>query len=77
MKRHDFVGPVCETTDKFLSVKSYQKLNEGDNIVICDVGAYGKVLSSNYNLREGAGEILIKKSKGFLIKKKQKLQNII
>ena len=77
LKRHDFVGPVCETTDKFLSVKSYQKLNEGDNIVICDVGAYGKVLSSNYNLREGAGEILIKKSKGFLIKKKQKLQNII
>ena len=41
-----FVGPVCETTDKFLSVKSYQKLKEGDNIVICDVGAYGKVLSS-------------------------------
>ena len=50
-KRHDFVGPVCETTDKFISLKSYQKLNEGDNIVICDVGAYGKVLSSNYNLR--------------------------
>ena len=27
-KRHDFVGPICETTDKFLSVKSYQKLKK-------------------------------------------------
>ena len=50
-KRHDFVGPICETTDKFLSQKSFQELNEGEKLVICDVGAYGKVLSSNYNLR--------------------------
>ncbi len=67
LKRHDFVGPICETTDKFLSLKSFQKLEEGDNIVICDVGAYGKVLSSNYNLRKNAIEILIKNSKVFKI----------
>ena len=76
-KRHDFVGPICETTDKFLSVKSYQRLREGDIIVICDVGAYGKVLSSNYNLRASAKEILIKNSKIFEIKKKEKLKDII
>jgi len=76
-KVHDFVGPICETTDKFLSLKSYQKLNEGDNIVICDVGAYGKVLSSNYNLRGSCKEILIKNSKILLIRKKESLQNII
>ncbi len=76
-KRHDFVGPICETTDKFLSTKSYQKINEGDNIVICDVGAYGKVLSSNYNLRTNAYEILIKNSKVFKISKKISLENII
>ncbi len=76
-KIHDFVGPICETTDKFLSLKSYQKLNEGDNIVICDVGAYGKVLSSNYNLRVGANEILIKNSRILSIKKRQNLKNII
>ena len=75
-KRHDFVGPICETTDKFLSTKSYQKLNEDDNIVICDVGAYGKVLSSNYNLRTNAYEILIKNSKVFKISKKISLENI-
>ena len=76
-KRHDFVGPICETTDKFLSLKSYQKLSEGENIVICDVGAYGKVLSSNYNLRTSANEILIKNSKVFRIKKKENLKDII
>ena len=76
-KRHDFVGPICETTDKFLSIKSYQRLNEGDNIVICDVGAYGKVLSSNYNLRASPKEILIKNSKIFEIRKKETLEKII
>ena len=76
-KRHDFVGPICETTDKFLSYNSYQKLAERDNVVICDVGAYGKVLSSNYNLRVSANEILIKNSKSLRIKKKESLQNII
>ena len=76
-KRHDFVGPICETTDKFLSIKSYQRLAEGDNVVICDVGAYGKVLSSNYNLRTSPKEILIKNSKIFVIRKKETLQNII
>ena len=77
LKFHDFVGPICETTDKFLTLKSYQKLKENDGLVICDVGAYGKVLSSNYNLRTSAKEILIKKTKSFLIKKKQSLLDII
>ena len=76
-KLHDFVGPICETTDKFLTLKSYQKLKEGDNLVILDVGAYGKVLSSNYNLRENSKEVLIKKSKIFQIKKRQKIEDII
>ena len=59
------------------SIKSYQRLAEGDNVVICDVGAYGKVLSSNYNLRTSPKEILIKNSKVFVIRKKETLQNII
>ena len=77
LKIHDFVGPICETTDKFLSTRSYQKLSENDNIVICDVGAYGKVLSSYYNLKKGANEILIKNSKILQIRKREKLQKII
>ena len=76
-KKHEFVGPICETTDKFLSVDGYQKLNQKDIVLICDVGAYGMVLSSNYNLRPKPPEILINKSLAKIITKRQKLNNII
>ena len=76
-KKHEFVGPICETTDKFLTVTDYQKLNQGDIIIICDVGAYGMVLSSNYNLRPKPVEILINKASTKIITKRQKLNNII
>ncbi len=77
LKKHEFVGPICETTDKFLTVSDYQKLNQGDIIIICDVGAYGMVLSSNYNLRPKPVEILINKTSTKIITKRQKLNNII
>ncbi len=77
LKKHDFVGPICETTDKFLSLSSFQKLMENDNLIICDVGAYGKVLSSNYNLRVSPTEILIKNSKIFVIRKRGRYKDII
>ena len=76
-KVYEFVGPICESTDKFLTTKNYQKLNEKDLIIICDVGAYGMSLSSNYNVRPKPAEILIKGSKINIIKKRQKLIELI
>ena len=76
-KSYDFVGPICETTDKFLTTNKFQKLNENDYIIICDVGAYGSSLSSNYNIRPKPAEILIKGSKINVIKKRQKLKDLI
>ena len=76
-KSYDFVGPICETTDKFLTTNKFQKLNEKDYIIICDVGAYGSSLSSNYNVRPKPAEILIRGSKINVIKKRQKLKDII
>ena len=76
-KKHEFVGPICETTDKFLSVNKFQMLKEKEILSICDVGAYGMVLSSNYNLRTKPSEILINKSSVKIIRKRQKLNNII
>ena len=58
-------------------MSNFQKLNEKDLIVICDVGAYGMSLSSNYNVRPKAIEILIKKSKANVISKRQKLTDLI
>ena len=77
IKKHEFVGPICETTDKFLSTTKYQKLNQNDVVIICDVGAYGMVLSSNYNLRAKPPEILVNKSLSKIITKRQKLTSII
>jgi diaminopimelate decarboxylase len=76
-KKHEFVGPICETADKFLSVPKFQTLREKDTLAICDVGAYGMVLSSNYNLRTKPSEILINQSSSKIITKRQKLNNII
>ena len=76
-KIHEFVGPICESTDKFTTIKNFQKLEEKDLIAICDVGAYGMSLSSNYNLRPKAIELLIKGSKVKQIRKRQKYSEFI
>ena len=76
-KIYEFVGPICESTDKFVSLKKFQKLKEKEIIVICDVGAYGMSLSSNYNLRPKPIELLIKGSNIRIIKKRQKHTDLI
>ena len=76
-KNYEFVGPICESTDKFLTSKNFQNLKEKDLIIICDAGAYGMSLSSNYNVRPSPIEVLIKGSKINVIKKRQKLGDLI
>ena len=76
-KPYEFVGPICESTDKFITLKKFQELKEKDLIAICDVGAYGMSLSSNYNLRPKPVELLIKESKIKVIRKRQKHKDII
>ena len=74
---YEFVGPICESTDKFVTLKKFQKLKEKDFVAICDVGAYGMSLSSNYNLRPKAVELLIKGRKIKIIKNRQKHTDLI
>ena len=76
-KTYEFVGPVCESTDKFLTIKKFQKLKEKEFVVICDVGAYGTSLASNYNIRPKPIELLIKGSKINVINKRQRLSDLI
>ena len=74
---YEFVGPICESTDKFVTLKKFQKLKEKDFVAICDVGAYGMSLSSNYNLRPKAVELLVKGRKIKIIKNRQKHTDLI
>ena len=76
-KIYEFVGPICESTDKFSIIKNFQKLKEKELIIICDVGAYGMSLSSNYNLRTKPCEILINNTKIQTISKRQSLKDLI
>jgi len=76
-KIYEFVGPICESTDKFTTLKRFQKLKEKDLVVMCDVGAYGMSLSSNYNVRPKPSEILINGSRINVIKKRQKLKDLV
>tara|TARA_B100001063_G_scaffold226393_1_gene235964 strand:+ start:3320 stop:4534 length:1215 start_codon:yes stop_codon:yes gene_type:complete len=76
-KTYEFVGPICESTDKFISLKDFQELKEKEFIIMCDVGAYGMSLSSNYNMRPKPIELLIKGSKIKVIKKRQKHEELI
>ena len=66
---YEFVGPICESTDKFATLRKFQILKEKDLVIMLDVGAYGMSLSSNYNVRPKPPEILIKGSKINVIKK--------
>ncbi len=73
----EFVGPICESSDKFLNRKNFPKINEGDYVAITDVGAYGMSLSSNYNTRPIIAEIMVQGFKHKLIRKRQSLKNLI
>ena len=73
----EFVGPICETSCKFVKYKKYQRIKEGDFVAITNVGAYGSSLSSNYNTKPLIAEILVSKNNYKIIRKKQNLLKLI
>jgi diaminopimelate decarboxylase len=73
----EFVGPICETTCKFIKYNKYQKLNQSDYVAILDVGAYGASLSSNYNTKPLIAEIIINKTKAKVIRRKQDIKSLL
>ena len=77
IESYDVVGPICETGDFFIKdFKTSQPL-ERDLIAITNVGAYGSVLSSNYNSRPSIAEIIIKDDSYSVIKKRQDIEEMI
>ena len=72
-----FVGPICESTDKFSDQKTFSQIKEGDYVGLANVGAYGMTLSSNYNTRPTIAEIMVSGSKHKIIRKRQSLEDLI
>tara|TARA_Y100000590_G_scaffold345661_1_gene395447 strand:+ start:541 stop:1761 length:1221 start_codon:yes stop_codon:yes gene_type:complete len=73
----EFVGPICESTDTFLKYKNFFSVRENGLVAITNVGAYGSTLSSNYNTRPLASEIIVKSGKVKIVRKRQKISEII
>ena len=73
----EFVGPICETTCKFVKYNKYQSLNQSDYVAIADVGAYGASLSSNYNTKPLIAEVIVNKTQSKVIRKKQDIKSLL
>ena len=73
----EFVGPICESSDKFFNQKGFVKVKEGDYVSLTHVGAYGMSLSSNYNIRPTVAEVMVTGSNHKLIRKRQSLENLV
>jgi diaminopimelate decarboxylase len=73
--RYDVVGPVCETGD-FLGKERQLLLAEGDLLAVRSAGAYGFSMSSNYNSRPRAAELMVDGDQVFVIRERETLDDL-
>jgi len=73
----DVVGPVCETGDFFARDRDLPRVEEGDLLAILDAGAYGMVLSSNYNTRPRPAELLVSGKSVKVIRRREKVADLM
>lgn len=74
-QRYEIVGPVCESGD-FLGHDRHLHLAEGDLLAVMSAGAYGMSMSSNYNTRPRAAEIMVQKNNTHLIREREKISQL-
>ena len=75
--KYDVVGPVCETSDLFAAARSLPPLKSGDLVAIQSAGAYGAVMSSSYNARPPAPEVLVKGSEWSIVRSRRTHEQLI
>jgi diaminopimelate decarboxylase len=73
-REYDIVGPICESGD-FLAKDRSLQLEPGDLIAVECAGAYGFVMSSNYNSRNRAAEVMVDGDQVHLIRKRETIEN--
>lgn len=74
-KQWDLVGSICETGD-FLGKERDLSLQEGDVLAVMGAGAYGFVMSSNYNTRPRAAEIMVDGANAYVVRQREQLQEL-
>jgi diaminopimelate decarboxylase len=73
---YDVVGPVCESGD-FLGRDRTLAIDEGDLLVVASAGAYGSVMSSNYNTRPRAVEVLVDKDRYGIVRRRETVAELL
>ncbi len=73
----DVVGPICETGDFLARDRELPKVNPGDLLAVMSAGAYGFVMSSNYNSRLRVPEVLVYKNKFYVVRQRERLEDLV
>ncbi|MCM8792625.1 MAG: diaminopimelate decarboxylase [Candidatus Omnitrophica bacterium] len=77
VQKVDVVGPICESADFFAKDRSMPKLKQNDFLAIMSAGAYAFSMSSNYNSRPRALELLVKGDKVYIIRERENYNDLI
>ncbi|MFL5341209.1 MAG: diaminopimelate decarboxylase [Gemmataceae bacterium] len=75
--KHDVVGPVCESGDFLAKDRYLPPLQRGDLLAVFSAGAYGMAMSSNYNSRLRAAEVLVDGSRHRLIRRRETYADLV
>jgi diaminopimelate decarboxylase len=73
----DVVGPICETSDTLAKGRPFPPAAVGDFVAVLDAGAYGSVMSSNYNRRMLPAEVLVDEGRWRVIRRRQSLEDVL
>lgn len=74
-ERYDVVGPVCESSD-FLAKDRVLDVEPGSLLAILSAGAYGFVMSSNYNTRPRAAEVMVDGERAHLVRRREQVKDL-
>ncbi len=74
---YDVVGPICESGDALAKDRALPMVEEGDLLAVLNAGAYGFSMSSQYNSRPRAAEVMIRQGKDVLVRKREELDDLM
>jgi diaminopimelate decarboxylase len=74
---YDVVGPICESGDILAKDRALPLVEEGDLLAVLNAGAYGFCMSSQYNSRPRAAEVMIRQGKAVLVRRREELGDLM
>lgn len=74
---YDVVGPICESGDFLGKDRPFPALQSGDLLLVCDAGAYGMAMASNYNSRPRPAEVMINGRRHSLVRRRESVEDLI